>query len=193
MIITPDNEYTVVLDACVLVPMPICDLLLRLASEPATYKPVWSDTLLEEVRKTMVEKLGRTSAQAQRRISVMREYFPEANIGVPADFMSALAGIPDEDDRHVVAAGIRGKAHEILTYNVRHFPAQILAAYGLAVITPDKFLVNQFHLNPAVVLEKLDAQAAAIRQGRSYVTQLLRERHQAEEFVALVESGVGRA
>jgi hypothetical protein len=29
------NQYIVVLDACVLAPMPLCDLLLRLAEEPA--------------------------------------------------------------------------------------------------------------------------------------------------------------
>jgi len=34
-------QYTVVLDTCVLVPMPLCDTLLRLAEEPVLYVPKW--------------------------------------------------------------------------------------------------------------------------------------------------------
>lgn len=51
MILTPDNEYAVVLDACVLVPMSLCDTLLRLAEEPAMYRPLWSDEILAEVSR----------------------------------------------------------------------------------------------------------------------------------------------
>ena len=37
------NGYHAVLDACVLVPMPICSVLLQLAQEPALFVPKWSD------------------------------------------------------------------------------------------------------------------------------------------------------
>lgn len=43
--IARSNQYTVVLDTCVLVPMPLCDTLLRLAEEPALYLPKWSDDI----------------------------------------------------------------------------------------------------------------------------------------------------
>ena len=33
------SQYTVVPDTCVLVPMPLCDTLLRLAEEPVLYVP----------------------------------------------------------------------------------------------------------------------------------------------------------
>jgi len=33
--ITQSNQYITVLDACVLVPMPLCDTLLGLAEDPA--------------------------------------------------------------------------------------------------------------------------------------------------------------
>jgi hypothetical protein len=49
MISAQDNEYVVLLDACVLVPMPLCDTLLRLAEEPAFYRPLWSEEILREV------------------------------------------------------------------------------------------------------------------------------------------------
>jgi len=53
MILTPDNEYCVVLDACVLMPMPLCDTLLRLAEEPAHFCIAWSDQILSEVRRAL--------------------------------------------------------------------------------------------------------------------------------------------
>lgn len=77
MILTPDNEYAVVLDACVLYPMPLCDTLLRLAEDPSLYRPLWSDQILEEVGYTLI-KHGYTEAQRDRRLDFMRQFFPEA-------------------------------------------------------------------------------------------------------------------
>ena len=48
------DQYVVLLDACVLAPMPVCDTLLRLAEEPAFYAPKWSWEILEEVSRTLV-------------------------------------------------------------------------------------------------------------------------------------------
>lgn len=42
MILSQDNEYAALLDACVLVPMCLCDTLLRLAENPSMYRPLWS-------------------------------------------------------------------------------------------------------------------------------------------------------
>lgn len=36
----------VVLDACVLIPMPLADTLLRLAEVPRLYRPKWSGAIL---------------------------------------------------------------------------------------------------------------------------------------------------
>jgi hypothetical protein len=64
-------KYTVVLDACVLVPMPLCDTLLRLAEQPATYCPLWSEQILLEVGDALEKKLKRTAFQRQRRLHSM--------------------------------------------------------------------------------------------------------------------------
>ena len=36
-------DFPVVLDACVVIPMPLADTLLRLASDPRLYLPKWTD------------------------------------------------------------------------------------------------------------------------------------------------------
>jgi|HubBroStandDraft_2_1064218.scaffolds.fasta_scaffold2405357_1 hypothetical protein len=53
MILTRDNEYSAVLDACVLAPMPLCETLLCCAEEPALFRALWSDETLEEVSRTI--------------------------------------------------------------------------------------------------------------------------------------------
>ena len=40
--IAQTDPLIVVLDTCVLAPMPLCDTLLRLAEDPAFYMPRWS-------------------------------------------------------------------------------------------------------------------------------------------------------
>ena len=186
MILTPDNEYTVLLDACVLVPMPLCETLLRLAEEPALYRPLWSDSILQEVG-TALERMKYNSEQVKRRLDAMRSTFPEAFVPIPDDLIQALTCIPDPKDRHVLAAAIRGKADAILTLNDRDFPAECLAQYEIDRMSPDEFLIHQYHLNPGAVLDKLDAQAVAIRETREAVTRRFRERFQAPKFADLVE------
>lgn len=187
MILTPDNEYAVLLDACVLAPMPLCCTLLRLAEEPSLYRPLWSEPILQEVG-VVLERWKYTAKQRNRRLSVMREHFPEALVEVPKDLPSALTCIPDPDDRHVVAAAIRGHANAIITLNERDFPPDCLKSYDILRQTPDEFLVHQFHLNPDLVLEKIDFQAAAIRQPREAIIKRLRNLGQAAAFADLLQS-----
>ncbi|MGB9195530.1 MAG: PIN domain-containing protein [Terriglobales bacterium] len=187
MILTPDNEYTVLLDACVLVPMPLCETLLRFAEEPALYRPLWSDPILQEVGTVLERKMHLTPAQVKRRLDAMRSTFPEASILIPDDLAPALTCIPDPNDRHVLAAAIRGKDDAILTFNQRHFPSECLAQYEIDLMSPDNFLVHQFHLNPSAVLGKIDAQAAAIRETREAIMRRFRERLHAPNFADVVE------
>jgi predicted nucleic acid-binding protein len=186
MILTPDNEYTVLLDACVLVPMPLCETLLRLAEEPALYRPLWSDPILQEVG-TALERMKNTPDQVNRRLKAMRETFPEAIVSIPDHLADGLVCIPDPNDRHVLAAAIAGRANAILTLNRRDFPPECLAQYDIDRMCPDEFLVHQYHLNPESLLEKIDAQAAAIRENREAVMKRFRVLLQAPKFADVVE------
>jgi hypothetical protein len=176
MILTPDNEFCVVADACVLLPMPLCDTILRFAEEPSFFRIVWSDEILNEVRQGLVgANFGYSVSQAERRIEKMCAAFPEANITVPPSLIDGIQGLPDLGDRHVVALAVLSHAHTIVTDNLRHFPAKALSSYNLAALSADDFLVHQYHLNPEVMLEKLDRQAAGIRKRRFEILQHLQK------------------
>jgi len=185
MILTQDNEYAAVLDACALVPMSLCDTLLRLAEDPAMYRPLWSEEILREVDSTLQNKLKLTSGQAKRRMDSMRQAFPEAIVTIPPGLVKALEGIPDKDDRHVLAVAIRAHANVIVTQNIKHFPESEINQYGILCHAPDDFLIHQFHLSPLQVLDKLDAQASAISQGRPEIVSSLRK--VVPGFIELVE------
>lgn len=116
----------------------------------------------------------------------MSEAFPEASIQPASCLAASLNGIPDEGDRHVLAAAIAGHAHVIVTNNVKDFPAAYLAQFDMLCHSADDFLIHQFHLNPYLVLEKLDAQAINIRRQRTDVLTTLK--FVAPKFVALAES-----
>jgi predicted nucleic acid-binding protein len=174
MLFTQENEYSAVLDACVLVPMALCDTLLRLGEEPAMYRPLWSEQILTEVAKVLQSEFQRSSEQVSWRLGQMRLAFPEATVRVPAELLKAADCIPDKDDRHVLAAAILGHANVIITQNTKHFPAECLAKFGVLCQTPDEFLIHQYHLSPQIVLDKLDDQGAGIAQSRAFVIESLK-------------------
>jgi predicted nucleic acid-binding protein len=186
MILNQDNEYAALLDACVLVPMCLCDTLLRLAEDPAMYRPLWSGRILEEVGDALESKIRLTAAQRQRRIEKMNEAFPEASIQPASCLATSLDGIPDEDDKHVLAAAIAGHAHVIVTNNLKDFPVAYLAQFDILCQSADDFLIHQFHLDRSLVLDKLDGQAVKIHRQRPDILSTLKI--VAPKFVALVET-----
>jgi uncharacterized protein YecA (UPF0149 family) len=60
-------DYRVVLDACVLIPMPLADTLLRMAEAPRLYLPKWSQTIMDEVTRNLVVKWQLAPEKALRR------------------------------------------------------------------------------------------------------------------------------
>lgn len=185
MIFTQENEYSAVLDACVLVPAALCDLLLRLAEEPAMYRPLWSEYILDEMARAMETKLHRTPQEALHKRQEMSKAFPEAMITVPESLARSLDGIPDAGDRPVLAVAVMARANVVVTQNTRHFPKDYMEEYGILCHTADDFLIQQYHLSGQLVLDKLDDQAAGISRTRAFVIHGLK--NAAPGFARLVE------
>jgi hypothetical protein len=64
-----------------------------------------------------------------------------------------ILALPDPNDRHVLAAAIKGRSDLIVTSNIRHFPSSSLQLWGIEAQHPDEFLTNQFHLSQPVFLQ----------------------------------------
>ena len=134
------KEYLAVLDACVLVPAGLRDTLLRLAETPRLYVPKWSDEILCEVGRTLTGKLGKTDEQAAHLLGELSRVFPEALVRETKCLEPALTN--HAKDRHVLAAAIRSSAQCIVTFNLKHFPAEALNQHAVEALHPDEFLVN---------------------------------------------------
>lgn len=146
-----------VLDACVLIPMPLADTLLHLA-KANLYCPVWSPELLEETRRNLIRKLGVPEDKADQRVATMRQAFPLAEVNPPTPLVDAMT--VDAKDRHVAAAAVTAGAVLIVTYNLRDFPPEALKPYGITAIHPDEFLLDLLDQDPVAV-------AAAVAQQRT--------------------------
>jgi hypothetical protein len=54
----------------------------------------------------------------------------------------------DPKDRHVLAAGIRATCEVLVTFNLKDFPDESVAAYDIEIVHPDEFLLDQLDLYP---------------------------------------------
>lgn len=149
-----------VLDACVLVPMPLADTLLRLAEPPALYEPRWTDEILAEVTRTLVVHFGKSRRKALYREKAMRDYFRSALVEGYEPFIGRMTN--DAKDRHVLAAAAACRADYLITYNLRHFPARHSGAHDTIVLGPSAFLKLLVEADRATVEQRLREQAQAI-------------------------------
>lgn len=151
------TDFGVVLDACVLIPMPLADTSLRLAEHPRLFLPRWSDAIMTEVARNMVEKLNKTPAQAAHREAEIRKAFPEAWVSGYEPLVDVMSNHPK--DRHVLAAAVVSKSEVIVTYNRKDFPGEALKPWGIKLRGPSRFLRDLYDLNPAIVTHKIIEQA----------------------------------
>ncbi|MCP3797726.1 PIN domain-containing protein [Allokutzneria sp. A3M-2-11 16] len=178
--------FPVFLDACVLVPIRLADLLLRLA-EAGTYRALWSNEVLDEVERNL-PKLGVSPEKAAIRIGHMRREFPDAMITGYEDLVPAMTN--DHKDRHVLAAAIRGDAAVLVTANLADFPSSALAPYDIDAMHPDDFLLDQLDLHPISTLRCLLEQISAHRNPAVSADEFLtRFARTVPRFVRAVRSG----
>jgi hypothetical protein len=127
-------------DTNVLFPFSLMDLLLALA-EDYVHDLVLTDRLLDEWQRVIVREQHRSEPSAARIASHIRAGFADAFVA-EAEYKHLLAVLdgPDPDDLHHAAAAVVGRADTLITWNLADFPADALAAHGIAVTKPDPYL-----------------------------------------------------
>ncbi len=178
----------VALDACVLFPTVLREMLLGTAAAGG-FVPLWSARILEEWARATRRLPEGAEAVARGEIALMRAGWPEAEVAVDPELVARLS-LPDPDDRHVLAAAIAGRAEVLLTLNRADFPTRTLARHGLILREPDGFL-SEFAaegLDLAAVAAGVQARAERA-SGRP---QPLRALHEAGRSAAAGQGAVGR-
>lgn len=129
----------------------------------------WKRNLLKNRTDLTMQQLDRTSELMDRAI-------PDACVSDYEDLVTGLS-LPDPDDRHVLAAAIRCGAGVIVTFNLKDFPDEHLAPFGIEAQHPDEFVENLFHLDSAAVI------AAAQRHRKQLKTPAM----DVETFLSLLQ------
>ena len=179
------SDFPTIIDACVLVQAAVRDTLLRL-SERRLFLCRWTDEIIDEVVRTLQNKLHRTPEQTDYLVSELRTYFPDA--WVEPGYKQLVSAMPNAPkDRHVVAAAVKGSCEVIVTYNLKHFPKDPLRTLDIPAMTPDEFLLGLYFLNPEIVVHELHEQGAALNVKKSLSEVLTSlERCQCNKFSELI-------
>ena len=166
------RTYTAVLDACVLYPASLRDLLLSLAVN-GIYHARWTHDIQEEWIRNVVEKRPELDATKLRRTqTVMNAAIDDCLIEGYHSLIDSLE-LPDKNDRHVLAAAIIGHADAIVTFNLKDFPERVVSQFGIEVLHPDDFVMLQYDLKQLDVLAAVKAMRARLKNPPKSVAQFL--------------------
>jgi predicted nucleic acid-binding protein len=166
------SNFTAFLDACVLYSGPLRDLLLELAVAD-TYRAKWSEAVLSEwINALLEDRPDLTCDQLERTRTLMNLHVRDALVKDYDDLIEVI-DLPDKDDRHVLAAAIKARADLIVTFNLKDFPADTLARWGIEAQHPDEFLVHQFHLCQPVFLQAVRTVRLRLKKPQKSVEEYL--------------------
>lgn len=136
----------VLYDANVLYPNTLRDILIRLA-QAGLAQARWTDRILDEMQRA-IER--RRPDIAPAKLTVLRERMNTSLRDCQVEGYEPLIEglkLPDEDDRHVLAAAIACRADAIVTFNLRDFPEDMLSQWGIEAWSPDEFLLDLIDLD----------------------------------------------
>lgn len=149
-------RYTAVLDACVLYPAPLRDLLLSLAAE-GVFGARWTLEIQDEwIRNLSANRTDLKPEALARTVELMNDAIEDCLIE-NYEFMIGSLNLPDPNDRHVLAAAIVGHADAIVTFNLKDFPDAVANLHGIEILHPDDFVVAQYDLDPIRFLRIIKA------------------------------------
>lgn len=148
------TSLTAVLDACVLYPAPLRDLLLQL-SFAGLYRARWTDDIHDEwMASLLARRPDLTREQLDRTRTLMNASGLDCLVSGYDHLVDGLQ-LPDQRDRHVLAAAIRCGAAVIVTCNQRDFPTAYLGQFGIEAQHPDTFIADLMDADQDRVLQSV--------------------------------------
>ena len=165
------SQYRVVLDACVLYPQGLRDLLMSLAAE-RIFKAHWSDQIHDEWIRNLHANKGHSLEKLQKIRALMDAHVDDALVTGYEPLITGLH-LPDPDDRHVLAAAIQCGANAIVTLNLKDFPVEALASFGIEALHPDDFIAYQIDMLPGAACSAVKKMRLRLRNPKYTAPQLL--------------------
>jgi predicted nucleic acid-binding protein len=162
------HRHTAILDACVLYPAPLRDLLLSLAVS-GIYQARWTRIIQDEwIRKLSDHRPDLRQEALERTASLMNAAIKDSIVENFEHLIDALV-LPDPNDRHVLAAAIASQATTIVTFNTKDFPASC----AVPATHPDNFLTSQYAMYPRATLEAIGRLRQRLRNPPKTAQQII--------------------
>ena len=133
------SRYTAVLDANVLYPNLLRDILLSLAAA-GLYHARWTTHINDEWTRNLVANRPDIESKIGLLLEQVNAAVPDCLVG-NYEYLIDCLSLPDAD--------------AIVTANLKDFPAKVMAQHGIEVQHPDDFIMNQLELRPFEALEVL--------------------------------------
>jgi predicted nucleic acid-binding protein len=162
-----------VLDTDVIYSRVLHELIGRLAYQERLLTLVWSDELLNEAKRILVERKQVPQQAAERWVDYMRKAFPDQRIEIDhlAADLDPTELTTDPGDHHICALAIAGHADILLTFD-HGYISESLAKHGIRVLTPDAFLDTTLQENPDAIMGAIQSQTEVWGGGRP-ISELL--------------------
>jgi hypothetical protein len=170
---TPTRLRRCVLDASVLYQEVLRNLLLWIAAEGGL-DPFWTERILDEARRNLIEDGVLEPEQWERLRAAMLAAFPDAMLDQAAADAIEHEMPNHEKDRHVLAAAVAGNVELVITNNLRHFEAADLEEVGKQALSPDQLLRELLAVEPTVIHAAMQQLVTVMRIPRPWsVPELL--------------------
>jgi hypothetical protein len=136
--------------------------------------PFWTERILEETRRNLIEGEVLDPGQWERLRAAMLTSFPDAMLDQAAADAIEQEMPNDEQDRHVLAAAVTGDAELVITNNLRHFEQADLDVVGKRALSPDQILCELLAAEPPVIEAAMERLITVMRIPRSWsIAELL--------------------
>lgn len=166
------SNFIALYDANVLYPAPLRDLLMRLALQDL-YRAKWTAEIHEEwIRNVLLNRPDLRREQLEHTRKLMDANVQDCLV-TGYEFLIPALTLPDPDDAHVLAAAVHSGANIIVTFNLKDFPADVLAPHGVEAQHPDEFIMNLIGLNAPKVIQAVRSQRDSLRNPPKTADELL--------------------
>jgi hypothetical protein len=137
------------------------------------FRAKWTAQIHDEwMRNVLADRPDLIPAKVERVRILMDTHVSDCLVTGYEELIPTLA-LPDPNDRHVLAAAIRGQANVIVTYNLSDFPKAVLGSYGIVAQHPDDFIVRLLGMNQEKVLGAVRDQRLSLQSPSKIPEELL--------------------
>ena len=175
-------------------PAPLRSYFMYLANT-GLFRAKWSNDVHDEwIRNVLKNNTHISFEQLERTRQLMDKHVPDCLVEGYESIIDGLT-LPDPDDRHVLAAAIKGQAESIITFNLKDFPERKLSLFDIQAVHPDEFLSDMFEMNPALCLKAAQQHRRSLKNPAMTVDEYLDclQRQKLPRFVSklrLLSSGL---